>query len=131
MSDMTLAQAAIAVGKSPVTLRAAVNNQKLKSYQKGRVHYVNLNDVVSLFAERSKSDKRAGATSQTSESSAILIAMQAQIDALLNEREFLRRMVDQEKTEKSQLMSELIQRTAEIKAFLENKPGIFNFLKRC
>lgn len=130
MSDMTLAQAAKAVGKSPVTLRAAVNNQKLKSYQKGRVHYVNLNDVVALFAERSKSDSKVATTTQTSENSAIVSAMQAQIDALQSEREFLRKLIDQEKTEKSHLMRELLQRTAEIKAFLENKPGIFDFLKR-
>lgn len=134
MSDMTLAEAAKAVGKSAVTLRAAVNGGKLKSYQKGRVHFVNLNDVVALFAERSHSDRRAGASGtrdiQASESQSIVSAMQAQIKALENERDFLRRMLEQEKSEKSELMKELLQRTAEIKAFLENKQGLFKFLKR-
>jgi hypothetical protein len=134
MSDMTLAEASKAVGKSAVTLRAAVNQGKLKSYQKGRVHYVNLNDVVALFSERSRSDGRAGAsdarTGDRNDGEALVSALQAQVRALESERDFLRRMLEQEKGEKSELMRELVQRTAEIKAFLENRPGIFNFLKR-
>lgn len=134
MSDVTLAEAGKAVGKSAVTLRAAVNKGQLKSYQKGRVHYVNLNDAVALFADRSRSDARAGAsdarTGERSDHEALVIAMQSQVRALENERDFLRRLLEQEKSEKSELMRELVQRTAEIKAFLEQKPGLFNFLKR-
>lgn len=134
MSDMTLAEAAKAVGKSPVTLRAAVNGGKLKSYQKGRVHFVNLNDVVALFAERSRSDTRSKAAVgdiANSDSEGMLISVvQAQIRALENERDYLRQMLDLEKKEKADLMRELIQRTAEIKAFLENRPGLFKFLAR-
>lgn len=131
MSDMTLAEASKAIGKSPVTLRAAVNQGKLKSYQKGRVHYVNLNDVVALFAERSKNDGRMGAIDargpDVHENQALLSAFQAQVRALENERDFLRRLLEQEKNEKAELMRELVQRTAELKAFLENKSGIFRF----
>ena len=101
MSDMTLAEAAKAIGKSPVTLRAAINGGKLKSSQKGRIHFVNLNDVVALFAERSGSDGRSGATlgraHEPSVETTLVSALQAQIRALENERDFLREILEQEK----------------------------------
>jgi|GEM_PF-4865099 len=95
---------------------------------------VALNDVVALFAERSSSDGRAGATAARSvvdtAHEALVSALQSQIRAIENERDFLRRMLEQANAEKAGLMQEIVQRTAEIKAFLENKPGLFKFLSR-
>jgi Helix-turn-helix domain len=134
MSDMTLSEAAKAVGKSAVTLRGAVNQGKLKSYMKGRTHMVSLNDVVALFAERSSSDGRSGASvarlGPDSAHEALVSALQSQVRALENERDFLRRMLEQANAEKASLVRDLVQRTAEIKAFLENKSGLFKFLGR-
>lgn len=134
MSDVTLAEAAKAIGKSPVTLRSAINQGKLKSHMKGRTHMVSLNDVVALYAERSSSDGRAGASKdhKTADPSheALVSALQSQVRALESERDFLRRMLEQANAEKAGLVRDLVQRTAEIKAFLENKSGLFKFLGR-
>lgn len=130
MSDVTLAEAAKSVQKSPVTLRAAVNQGRLKSYLKGRIHYVNLNDVVALFAERSRSDIRAGASSQNNANDALISAYQAQIRQLENERDFLRRQLSLATDNQASMLAELTQRRAEVQAFTEGRPGLFDFFRK-
>jgi hypothetical protein len=127
MSDMTITEAAKAVAKSPVTIRAAVNQGKLKSQMRGRTHYVNLNDVVALFVQRSHRAPRAGATAIADQTPSIVSVLEARIQSLESERDHLRQLLESERNEKSEIMKSLLQRTAEIQAFLSSKPGLFKF----
>lgn len=136
MSDMTLAEAAKAVGKSAVTLRAAVNQGKLQAYQKGRVHMVSLNDVVALFAQRSASDGRAGASVQKptadEANQAIVTALQSQVRALENERDFLRQLLMSERDSRMKVESDMSAVLMEIRAFMSgNQSGLLTrFFKK-
>lgn len=141
MSDVSLSEAAKATGKSAVTLRGFINSGKLKSHKQNGQHRVNLNDVLALLGQRSTINGRVGASaregSDAIEPQALISALQSQLKQLIDERDFLRHLLEQqqellaqEKSEKKILMSELMQRTAEIKALLENKPGLFRIFER-
>ena len=131
MADVSIAEAAKATGKSSITIRGLINQGKLKSYKEGGQHRVSLNDVLSMFGNRSKVDLRIGASASSIDSNdattSLLIALQSQVKSLENERDYLRQLLEKEKDEKKVIMGELVQRTAEIKGFLENKSGIFKF----
>lgn len=121
MSDVSLADAAKAVGKSAVTLRALVNNGKLKSYMKGRAHFVNLNDVTALFASRSPSAQRSGASASEASEQALLNALQAQLRASEFSLQRERQINDSLREEISGLRSELLKMMSEMKALLQKE----------
>ena len=131
--DISISEAAKMVGRSPVTNRSLVNSGKVRGVKKGRAYYVDANAIRDYYSKRSHSDSRAlgGATAidEEAKETAMMSAYRAQIRALEDERDYLRKLLDQEKEEKSELMKQLLQRTAEIKAFLEGKSGLFRFFK--
>jgi ribosomal 50S subunit-recycling heat shock protein len=134
MPDVTIAEAAKAVGKSDITIRGLVNQGKLKSYKEKGKHRVDLNDVLALFANRLTNDVRIGASSSELQSNdekrSLTIELQSRIKSLEDDKEYLKQLLQDERETSKKLILELSQRTSELKAFLENKSGLFKFLNR-
>lgn len=121
MSDVSLADAAKAVGKSPVTLRALVNSGKLKSNLKGRTHFVNLNEVTDLFASRSVNAQRIGASVSQIDERALMSAVQSQLRASEFSLQRERQINDELRQEMNGLRSELLKMMLEMKALLQKE----------
>ncbi len=134
MPDVTIAEAAKAVGKSDITIRGLVNQGKLKSYKENGKHRVDLNDVLSLFANRLTSDGRISASSielqSNDEKRSLTIELQSRIKSLEDDKEYLKQLLQDERETSKKLIVELSQRTSELKAFLENKSGLFKFITK-
>ncbi len=134
MPDVTIAEAAKAVGKSDITIRGLVNQGKLKSYKENGKHRVDLNDVLALFANRLTNDGRIGASSielqSNDEKQSLTIELQSRIKSLEDDKEYLKQLLQDERETSKKLIVELSQRTSELRAFLENKSGLFKFITK-
>ena len=128
MVEVTVAQAAKAVSKSPVTIRGLIAKGELKALKRGRTNYVDLNTVQQLFAKRSENASTTQAQSHKNHESAksvlseqLISALQTQVETLHTERNWLRKQLEGEQAQRIKLQEELLSVIAEMKAILSDQ----------
>ncbi len=137
--EVTVAQAAKAVGKSPVTIRGLIARGELRAQKKGRYNYVDLNAVHELFVERSENvsgtHEEDGSSDRSVHQERLINVLQTQVETLHAEREWMRKQFEREQEQRLKVEEQLFSAIAEMKALMfgseSSKPSrwIEKFLK--